>query len=154
MDYIRKQLYEKRKNGCDHGNCDTCPHRECIADIRLSDEYIAKTRTWAKNTRKKAYYSHKEQGLCTRCGNKATHGLLCEKHWLARKTERKRHRAKTFVFKVKNEELCSMCRKSPRLEGHKTCENCYSLLVKAAEHARKYIDRKNHIWRKTNFTKH
>ena len=40
VNYKRKQLYEKRKNGCDHGNCDTCPHRECIADINLADQYL------------------------------------------------------------------------------------------------------------------
>ena len=153
MNYKRKQLYEKRKNGCDHGNCDTCPHRECIADINLADQYLEQTRIWAKNTRKNLYHSHKANGLCTRCGSKATHGLLCEKHWLARKIEFKRYRAKTFVFKVKSDELCGTCRKAPKFNDHKVCKTCYNRLIKAAEYARSFIDRENHIWRETNFIK-
>ena len=144
---------ESRKFFKAHGLCQICgknvpePGRvTCSECLQYNQEYNAMRRATEtpeerarrlerlKTYGKDLYNKRKAAGLCTKCGRKAQPGKTMCTECLIRL--RKRDREKMGTYARDYEDLCTRCRKKPRMEGKKVCEDCYPILVEMAAHMR------------------
>ena len=95
----------EEKEKCKYkGLCSLCPYKYCIDDEKdpkedkdrkdYLDKYYTENKDKVNQAHRNAYVQKKKNGICVRCGQKATHGLYCRDHAIAQK-KRSRERAMT-----------------------------------------------------------
>ena len=144
---------ESRKFFKAHGLCQVCgknvpePGRvTCSKCLQYNQEYKAmrlknetpeereKRLNYCRETGKTRYKERRAAGLCTKCGKPAQVGKsMCTECLLHR---RLMDRARRDTYSRDYENICTRCRKKPRMEGGKVCADCYPILVKIAAHMR------------------
>lgn len=153
-----------------HGICHTCGNeivkegckqcRRCLANNNVARiEYKPETadqKTKRSIKGKSLYNKRKEQGLCTRCGQrKPADGKLKCGICLAKDSsihKNSAYKKGSIPTELRGDGLyCYHCCQ-PKCNGTKVCEDCRIALSKNAEIMRQHIDRENHIWRKLQNT--
>lgn len=149
----RERHREDRKFFKAHGLCQICgknipePGRVTCSDcLQYNQEYKAirlknetpeereKRLNYYRETGKTRYKERRAAGLCTKCGKPAQEGKsMCTECLLHR---RLMDRARRDTHSRDYENICTRCRKKPRMEGGKVCADCYPVLVEAAAHMR------------------
>lgn len=129
--------------------CPSCAEKRAERDRKLhsTEEWKAKDREFHK----KLYERRKAQGLCPKCGKPAIPGKSqCLECNLKRRKRYLKKELKSNLTKREAKEYFNMCRccgKDKPIEGKKLCKSCYEIALKNINHAKQYIDLKNHIFR-------
>lgn len=153
LEKMRQYNRESRKFFKEHGLCQICgknvpePGRVTCSDcLQYNQEYQAMRRAtdtpeerdarleYLRTTGKARYEKRKADGLCTRCGRKVEPGKTMCTECLIHRRKMERERQGTGLRDYEN--LCTRCRKKPRMEGKKVCADCYPILVEHARHMR------------------
>lgn len=152
-EYNKQYKRENRKFFKAHGLCQVCgqnvpePGRVTCSDcLKYNQEYKAirlknetpeereKRLNYYRETGKTRYKERRVAGLCTKCGKPAQGGKsMCTECLLHR---RLMDRARRDTYSRDYENICTRCRKKPRMEGGKVCADCYPILVEMAAHMR------------------
>lgn len=126
------------KNGCDWGDCDTCPHEDCIADEEKILENKKKHRKYCREYKKRKRAWCRENGICSKCMKRpvVSGAKMCDKcHKNATRSAMTRYHYSTK--EERNE--CRFCNK-PAVSGKRTCEYHLEIYrqraIKAAEISR------------------
>jgi len=84
-----------------------------------------KSGTRQTDPRKTYMIRHKEAGLCTRCASPATHGQMCEQHWLKYKEHKRKYR-NNIITSRRDKGLCIGCGSPLDAESDAKCKciNC------------------------------
>ena len=95
---------------------------DCLDKIREDNakQYDSKKAKEYQPRRREIYRQKKENGICVRCNQKATHGMYCYEHYIkahrrsmerAKNEKAKRHSRGLIPVERKNKGLCLWCGK-------------------------------------------
>ena len=131
--------------------CEECEEKKRARSTIYHQKNRVKIRERDRNFKQKKYHENKSKSVCVICGKplyQEKSSVYCMEHYLSIKRKRKSRRKK----KYDSPDFCRYC-DEPVVPGKKLCAKHLAKYVKIAEHARTYIDHKNHIWRKTMIPK-
>ena len=88
-------------------------------------ERLKSTKDRKTDPRKTYMIRHREAGLCTRCASPATHGQMCEQHWLKYKEHKRKYR-NNIITSRRDKGLCIGCGSPLDAESDAKCKciNC------------------------------
>lgn len=112
-------------NGCDHWDCNTCPHSKCVADVKKSLKRHKNASRMSARTQK----IHYRKGLCKSCNEPISprSKFFCEKHRIKHNYNQLFINRAHYIKRIRDEKLCFTCQKAPPLKDKKICENCYQV---------------------------
>lgn len=180
MQTIEQKLEYKRKYNAERAEflkslnlCVWCGKEKALENRRLcydcmmksSENHSAYWRRLSPEQKQSIYERRKEvnrarrqyrrdNGLCTRCGQKALQGrAMCVSCTLKNRQSGKEHSRKIgrITFEERgNGVYCQMCCEKVENEGSKYCNSCYEKAVEKAAHMRTFVKKLNPVWRADN----
>lgn len=118
--------------------CDACRKRQSDISKKNHPKTGTQTKEELSEKLKKKYLNRKENGLCTICGEPATHGLHCFRHYIKekRKYERKKAEQAAISAEKRKNRICIRC--GSKIEEGSEKQWCKACREKQAQQTKKF----------------